>query len=187
MAFLYGLSLVVLFWAAVYLAHTFLIECTLTSARYAKLLSKNGFSINPLQIKWYTVRCNRLFMRLSAIKPNFLRWWFNFGVVVGILGQFGSIFLLSYTLLDFFRQKPVREQLLVPVVSQTLAIISIIFYIKYSLLTKKKLPGVNLPSDQTVYYFLALFICGIVHEFGHAIAASRFFIKTVSIFNYISG
>jgi hypothetical protein len=56
-------------------------------------------------------------MKLSALRPNFLRWWFNFGVVIGVLGQFGSLVLLSYTLVDFFRQKPAREQLLVPVVS----------------------------------------------------------------------
>ena len=30
-----------------------------------------------------------------------------------------------------------------------------------------------MPSDQTAYYLITLFLCGIFHEFGHAIAASR--------------
>lgn len=116
MSFAYGLFLLAAFWSAVYLINTFLIEFSLTSALYAKILSKNGVSITPLQIRWYTVRCNRLFMKLSAIKPNFLKWWFNMGVLLGIVGQISSIFLLTYTLYDFFRKKPTREQILVPVV-----------------------------------------------------------------------
>ena len=35
------------------------------------------------------------------------------------------------------------------------------------------MPGVNLPSSQTGYYLLTLLVCGILHEFGHAIAAVR--------------
>lgn len=63
---------------------------------------------------------------MSSWKPKFLMWWFNLGVLFGVVGQFGSIFLLIYTLIDFFRSKPTSEQVLVPIV-----------------------PGVNLPGDQT--------------------------------------
>jgi S2P endopeptidase len=150
MSFIFSVSIILIFWSVLYLINTFLLECKLTSASYAKLLSKNGFSVNILHIKWYTVRCNRILMKLSNIKPNFLKWWFNFGVFFCLIGQICSVILLVYNLIDFFRSKPMSEQVLIPV-----------------------LPGVNLPSDQTVYYFLSLFICGIVHEFGHAIAASR--------------
>ncbi len=145
-------------WTFFYFIHTFLIEFKHTSPIYAKFLSKNGLSINIFQIKWYTVRCNRLFMKLANVKPKFLKAWFNCGVLVGVIGQALTIILLSYTLADYFRQKPATEQILVPV-----------------------LPGVNLPHDQTVYYFLALFICGLVHEFGHAIAASREVLKLFTV------
>jgi predicted MPP superfamily phosphohydrolase len=116
MGFLFSLFIVLIFWSFIYLINTFLIECKFTSAAYAKLLSKNGFSINILQIKWYTVRCNRLFIKISNWKPNFFRLWFNLGVIIGLVGQFCSILLLTYTLVDFFRYKPSSEQILVPVV-----------------------------------------------------------------------
>jgi hypothetical protein len=117
MGFFNGFILVAVFWTAVYLLNTFLLECSFTSAFYAKILSKNGISINVLHIKWYTVRCNRLFIKISSIKPKLLKIWFNFGVIVSIIGQIASIFLLMYTLIDFFRFKPIKDKILVPVVS----------------------------------------------------------------------
>ena len=150
MSFIVSVSIIFIFWSVLYLLNTFLLECRFTSAIYAKFLSINGFSVNILHLKWYTVRCNRLFIRLSNWRPKFLKWWFNMGVVAGIIGQFFSVIVLAYNLVDFFRSKPTNEQVLVPV-----------------------LPGINLPSDQTIYYFLALFVCGVLHELGHAVAASR--------------
>lgn len=150
--------IVFIFWSVFYSLHSFLIQFSYTSAAYAKLLSTRGLSINIFQFKWYTVKCNRLFIKITNKKPNLLKIWFNLGVLVGIIGQACSLLLLLYTLIDYFLKKPQSEQILVPV-----------------------LPGVNLPADQTLYYFVALFICGICHEFGHAIAASRevyFTIKT---------
>lgn len=107
------------FWTALHLLNLFLIECRLTSALYAKFLSINGLSISTLQLKWFTVRCNRLFIRISSWRPEFFKWWFNFGAVFGIIGQVASIFLLLYSLVDFFRNKPVTQQILVPVVIKT--------------------------------------------------------------------
>ena len=150
MSFIFSISILFIFWSVLYLLNTFLLECAFTSAIYAKFLSKNGLSVNIFHLKWYTVRCNRLFIKLSNWKPKFLKRWFNLGVIAGVIGQFLSIIVLLYNLFDFFRIKAnPSESVLVPV-----------------------LPGVNLPSDQTVYYFLALFICGLVHELGHAVAAS---------------
>lgn len=34
-----------------------------------------------------------------------------------------------------------------------------------------QIPGVNLPLSEAGYCFVALFICSIVHELGHAAAA----------------
>lgn len=117
MGLLWTLSVLLIFWSSIYLINTFLLEFPLTSALYAKFLSKNGLSINLFQLKWYTVRCNRLFIKISNFKPNFLKIWFNLGVIIGIIGQIGSVFLLCYTLFDSFKNKPVSEQILVPVVS----------------------------------------------------------------------
>ena len=127
MTFLFGFTILIIFWTIIYVINTLLLEFKLTSAIYAKFLSKNGLSINLLQIKWYTVRCNRLFIRLSNIKPHFLKHWFNFGVLIGLLGQWFSILFLFYTLLAYFRSNNkttssssstnYNEQILVPVVS----------------------------------------------------------------------
>jgi len=36
-----------------------------------------------------------------------------------------------------------------------------------------QIPGVNVPQSQLAYYFISLLISGILHEFGHAVAAIR--------------
>lgn len=36
-----------------------------------------------------------------------------------------------------------------------------------------QVPGVNLPTNQLGYFFLALLLSGIIHELGHAVAALR--------------
>lgn len=136
MGLLYTSCAIVLFWLIIYAINTFLLECKFTSAFYAKILSKNGLSINTLHIKWYTVKCNRLFMKISNWRPNFFKWWFNMGVLFGILGQVGSIVLLIYTLVDFFRSKPVTQQILVPVVCKRMSFLSrvlVFFRIKLNL------------------------------------------------------
>ena len=116
MSFSFVFIIIFAFWSICYLLNTFLLECRFTSPLYAKFLSKNGLSINLFQIKWYTVKCNRLFIKLSNWRPNFLRHWFNAGILLCLLGQLLSVILLIYTLIDFFKAKPVSQQILVPVV-----------------------------------------------------------------------
>lgn len=36
-----------------------------------------------------------------------------------------------------------------------------------------QVPGVNLPTSQLAYFFIALLLSGIIHELGHAVAALR--------------
>lgn len=103
-------------WSIIYLIHTFLLSYSHTSALYAKLLHKSGVSMNVLQIKWYTVKLNRYFIRIASWKPHFWRSWFNIGVFIGLFGQIISMLLLVYTLIDFFKNKPQSEKVLVPVV-----------------------------------------------------------------------
>ncbi|CAG8662120.1 5735_t:CDS:2, partial [Cetraspora pellucida] len=49
------------------------------------------------------------------------------------------------------------------------------------------IPGITLPISHFWYYLLALLICGIIHEAGHALAAAneRLNIKSTGIFLYI--
>lgn len=107
---------VTVFWLLVLFLNKLLIDNRFTSAFYAKFLSKNGLTIDFLRIKWHTVKCNRFFIKFSNWKLNFLKHWFNIGVICGIVGQFLSFFLLLYTIYDFFRAKPLSKQIITPVV-----------------------------------------------------------------------
>jgi hypothetical protein len=60
---------------------------------------------------------NRLFLRLGQMKPRFLRWWFTFGVVFGLIAMFLAVFLLSLMIFNTFRREQhVEQQVLTPVV-----------------------------------------------------------------------
>jgi S2P endopeptidase len=117
MAVVFALVILFSFWAIVYLSNEFLISYSPTSLAYAKLLHQSGLSLSIFQIKWFTIKLNRIFIKLANWKPKFWHIWFNAGVFVGLIGQISSIFLLIYTLFDFFRKKKTEKQLLVPVVS----------------------------------------------------------------------
>lgn len=36
-----------------------------------------------------------------------------------------------------------------------------------------QVPGVNIPTSQLAYFFIALLLSGVIHELGHAVAALR--------------
>lgn len=36
-----------------------------------------------------------------------------------------------------------------------------------------QVPGVNLPVSQLAYFFIAILVSGVIHEFGHGVAALR--------------
>ncbi|XP_056595031.1 membrane-bound transcription factor site-2 protease isoform X1 [Triplophysa dalaica] len=143
-------------WCTVYLTDTLLRSSSSLKNRYESWLSSNGFTLSPFHIKWHTSIFNRLFARCAHLNPHFLYIWFNAGMVFGILAMFGSVFLLSKTLLQTLSQMmadtPVgsHEQVLQVVV-----------------------PGVNLPVSQLAYFFIAILISGVIHEFGHGVAALR--------------
>ncbi|TRZ00022.1 hypothetical protein DNTS_033971 [Danionella cerebrum] len=119
-------------WCSVYLADTLLRSSNSVKNRYESWLSSNGFTLSPFHIK------------------------FNAGMVFGVLAMFGSVILLSKTLVQTLSQmmadKPgmSHEQVLQVVV-----------------------PGVNLPVSQLAYFFIAILVSGVIHEFGHGVAALR--------------
>lgn len=46
-------------------------------------------------------------------------------------------------------------------------------YVALSLVVCLQVPGVNLPTSQLAYFFIALLLSGVIHELGHAVAALR--------------
>uniref|UniRef100_A0A671QJG1 Membrane-bound transcription factor site-2 protease n=1 Tax=Sinocyclocheilus anshuiensis TaxID=1608454 RepID=A0A671QJG1_9TELE len=139
-------------WCTVYLADTLLRSSSSVKNRYESWLSSNGFTLSPFHIKWHTGIFNRLFARCAHLNPHFLYIWFSAGMVFGVLAMFGSVVLLSKTLLQTLSQMMAEtpegshEQVLQVVV-----------------------PGVNLPVSQLAYFFIAILVSGVIHEFVYNI------------------
>jgi hypothetical protein len=118
MKFPIALVILVGVWSLLGFINAILLACSHTSLYYAKFLHKNGISIGFLQIKWYTVKLNRLFIRIANWKPLFWKNWFNIGVAISLIGQVIATCLLITTLVGYFIfSKPASEQVLVPIVS----------------------------------------------------------------------
>ncbi|XP_026851360.2 membrane-bound transcription factor site-2 protease [Electrophorus electricus] len=143
-------------WCAVYLVDTLLRSSHAVRSSYESWLSASGLSLSPFHVRWHTSVFNRLFARCALLNPRFLYVWFTAGMVFGIVAMFGSVVLLGRTLLQTLRQmmsetpEGSHEQVLQVVV-----------------------PGVNLPVSQLAYFFVAILVSGVIHEFGHGVAALR--------------
>ncbi|XP_012675652.1 membrane-bound transcription factor site-2 protease isoform X2 [Clupea harengus] len=143
-------------WCAIYLTDTLIKTSTSVKHRYETWLSSNGLTLSPFHVRWQTGLFNRLFARCASLNPHFLHVWFSMGMVFGVVAMFGSVILLSQTLHQTLKQmtseapEGSHEQVLQVVV-----------------------PGVNLPVSQLAYFFSAILVSGVIHEFGHGVAALR--------------
>ncbi|GBB92076.1 hypothetical protein RclHR1_01960026 [Rhizophagus clarus] len=136
-------------------------------------------------LRYKTTKFNTFFESLAKKAPKFWKIWFDVGVFVGIsamiigicvmilagwkllLGMIGSFefSIQNHDINDNTSLQPKfvkrsgeinhhveknneDHQIFIPVI-----------------------PGVTLPTSHLIYYLIALFICGIIHEAGHAIAA----------------
>ncbi|MEQ2175300.1 hypothetical protein GOODEAATRI_016681, partial [Goodea atripinnis] len=72
---------------------------------------------------------------------------FNSGLVFGIAAMVGSVVLLVKTLQQTYAQMTTDNP---------------------------RIGGVNLPTSQLAYFFIALLLSGVIHELGHAVAALRY-------------
>ncbi|KAL4624894.1 membrane-bound transcription factor site-2 protease isoform X2 [Arapaima gigas] len=143
-------------WCAVYLADTVLKSSSSVKSSYESWLSSSGVSLSPFHVRWQTGLFNHLFAKCARLNPHLLYLWFSVGMVFGVVAMFGSVILLTRTLMQTLAQmmsqtpEGTRQQALQVVV-----------------------PGVNLPFSQLAYFFIAILVSGIIHEFGHGVAALR--------------
>lgn len=143
-------------WCVIYLGDVLLRSSSALKSSYEDWLAANGLSLSPFHVRWQTGLLNRLFAKWGRWKPRFLYHWFNLGMVFGVVAMFGSIILLTKTLMQTLAQMMTdspegsNEQMLQVVV-----------------------PGVNLPVSQLAYFFIAILISGVIHEIGHGVAAVR--------------
>eukprot|EP00795_Rhopilema_esculentum_P017202 gene17202-8744_t len=143
-----GIVFVIVFWLIVFLTDRILSSRRFV-AQYRKLLEKTGITVSFLQIKSYTKYFNKWFQQIGKIHGPLMQLWFNGGVIFGGFAMVFSVYILSKMLYkNMTEEKP--EQMLTPVI-----------------------PGVNIPWQHLIYYFLTLAVGGTLHEMGHAIAAAR--------------
>ena len=149
MLFLQLIFSIVLLWSFAYLIDLLLKQWKGTKFSYKAFLEQNGIKLQFGFLRFYTVRFNTFFQQIDQKCPKFLSLWFTAGRHVGVAVMFLSVILLIINLIGYFRKRATSDQLLVPVV-----------------------PGVNLPWGQTIHYFVCLLFLAVVHEAGHALAAT---------------
>jgi S2P endopeptidase len=111
-------------------------------------LENNNLTIKLGYVRWATVRLNPIFYSLGNRFHRAWNIWYLLGALFGVTAMFGSVILLGLNLFWTLSAPTADNQILTPVI-----------------------PGVNVPNSQLVYYFLAIMISGVIHEFGHALAA----------------
>lgn len=149
MAMLQTLSVVTVFWCVLFVLDKLARCYRPTKSTYSQQLEEWGISLSFAHIRCYTTKLNRSFQCFGTFSKSMCRAWFNLGILTGVLLLVGSILVLSITLCQSFISSVPSEKVLTPV-----------------------MPGVNLPWNDIAYYILTLALCGIFHEFGHALAAS---------------
>uniref|UniRef100_A0AAV2K5P3 Endopeptidase S2P n=1 Tax=Knipowitschia caucasica TaxID=637954 RepID=A0AAV2K5P3_KNICA len=143
-------------WCAVYLADTMLRSSVTHRISYELWLASRGLMLSPFHVRWQTTMFNRLFAYCARIRPRVLNVWFNSGLVFGVVSMVGSVVLLVKTLQQTLAQMTTDNPRIGG--QQTLQVV---------------VPGVNLPTNQLGYFFVALLLSGVIHELGHAVAALR--------------
>uniref|UniRef100_H2SIL8 Membrane-bound transcription factor site-2 protease n=1 Tax=Takifugu rubripes TaxID=31033 RepID=H2SIL8_TAKRU len=173
-------------WCAVYLADTLLRSSPTYRFSYESWLASRGLMLSPFHVRWQTTMFNRLFAYCARINPRALYLWFNGGLVFGIVAMLGSVVLLIQTLQQTLAQMTTNNprmgaQQALQVVVRThahhictgnLCALSL-FSSQPLFVCRLQVPGVNIPTSQLAYFFIALLLSGVIHELGHAVAALR--------------
>ena len=139
---------VIFFWFVLFIIDRVIRNGPWNSA-YCRRLEAWGMSLTFAHVRCYTTKFNRFFQRAGNWSKHSCRLWFTLGALSGVLLMFLSVVVLLLTLLQALGQSDSTQQVLTPV-----------------------MPGVNLPWSDIAYYLVALIVCGVFHEAGHAVAAS---------------
>lgn len=149
------LAMVTAYWSLVYAAHKLLQLCPPLNLRYMQCQERLGLRTTFAYMRCYTKVFNGVFKNCGlCCHRKIARGWFNLGIIIGLGLMLLSLFVLSFSLVQTLFGRSGGEggerggQILTPI-----------------------MPGVNLPWNQLVYYFVTLLLCGVVHEVGHALAA----------------
>ncbi|CAF3506146.1 unnamed protein product [Rotaria sp. Silwood1] len=160
-----------------------IVRCQDTKRPYIRLLRSLGCHVSIFSIGCYTTSFNRVFYRIGTTNSRLWKIWFT----IGILVAFATAMTACLTLLilpikyiyELQRRFPSNKGFTISTNDDVRS-----FPEKSSkqndaiederdkLLIQPIIPGVNVPLEQMPHFFLALLLCTIFHEFGHAVAAS---------------
>ncbi|CAI2168812.1 19800_t:CDS:2 [Funneliformis geosporum] len=150
-------------------------------------------TLSYFYLSYKTNKLNLFFETLAKSTPKFWRVWFNFGVLVGILAMIFGVCIMIIAgwklligIIGFnIRNNEIHEQ--TKFVKRNYEESHHVNNNEDHQVFIPVIPGVTLPISHLIYYLIALLICGVLHEAGHAIAAYCEFvpINDSGIFLYI--
>ncbi|CAF2759839.1 unnamed protein product [Rotaria sp. Silwood2] len=160
---------VFVFWLSVYLINHLLLRFRTTKRSYVRLLRLFGCHISIFNIGFYTTSFNRIFYQIGRKYPRLWKIWFTIGIFVAFITAICACIVLIFLPLKYV------YELQQPIVSMTQNLTNrniVMENERDKLSIQPIIPGVNVPLEQLGHFFLALVLCTIFHELGHAIAAS---------------
>lgn len=122
---------------------------------YDAFLRNTGITVQLLRLRWHTTALNRTIFKWGSSCSKFFIHAFNLGIAVALILMVAGVFLLLVTLFQ----------------SDDKTLAGKTGTKQFDVQLELMLPGVNLPLDEIGYYSLALLICSVIHELGHALAA----------------
>ncbi|KAG0177923.1 hypothetical protein DFQ28_005282 [Apophysomyces sp. BC1034] len=128
-------------------------------------IEKDQWHIKLFNVRYTTQRCNQFFNSLTKAAPRFWQIWFTLGALAAIFIMVAGVMVITiaaFKILSAFRHA------LSPTIPHQ--------KVKRSLEEDDQvflpmIPGVTLPMSHLGYYLIALLVCGVFHEAGHAIAS----------------
>ncbi|CAF3695094.1 unnamed protein product [Rotaria sordida] len=184
MIFVRFLLQILVIWCIIYLINHLLLRYHETKRPYIRLLRSLGCHISIFSIGFYTTSFNRVFYRIGTSNSRLWKIWFTMGILIA----FATAMIACLTLLilpikyiyEIQRRIPSDREFTMNTNNDVRSFTeeksskqnNAIENERDKLLIQPIIPGVNVPLEQMPHFFLALLLCTIFHEFGHAVAAS---------------
>ncbi|CAF3644359.1 unnamed protein product [Rotaria sp. Silwood1] len=170
--FIHFVLQVFIFWFMIYLINYLLSRFQITKRRYANLLHSLGCHVSIFTINFYTKFFNHFFSRISRKNPRLWKIWFTIGIFIAFITAICACLVLIFLPLKYIYEL----QQTISLMTQNLTSKNIVMENERNQLSIQPIiPGVNVPIEQLGHFFLALLLCTVFHEFGHAIAASAIY------------
>ncbi|CAF0824980.1 unnamed protein product [Rotaria sordida] len=157
---------VIIFWLIIYFINHLLLRFQTTRRSYIRLLHLFGCHVSIFNIGFSTTSFNGIFDRIGRRNPRLWKIWFTLGIFVAFITAICACLILIFLPLKYIYEFQRSTS------SLTKNLSNVIENERDQLSIQPIIPGVNVPLEQLGHFFLALILCTVFHELGHAIAAS---------------